>query len=100
MRPWSPTYDVGGGDRVTIGSFHSDICPREVVRRNPQATELVQIYARAQTLHDKGVSLFAPGEMPAKMVDAFTVFANEDAAIRSEMTALYEEKERAARRRK
>lgn len=99
MRPWSPTYDLGGGDRITV-PFRSDVCPREVVRCNPQATELVQIYARAQTLHEKGVSLFAPGEMPVKMVDAFTIFANEDAAIRSEVNALFEEKQRAARRQK
>ena len=81
MRPWTPVYDYGS-DKVPV-PFRCDVCPREIAKTNPQAMELVQIYARSQTLTEKGVSLFAPGEMPAKMVDAFVVLANEDAMVRN-----------------
>ena len=64
-------------------SFRCEVCPREVAKANPQAMELVQLYARSQALREKGVPLYIPGEMPAKMVDAFVVMANEEAVVQN-----------------
>jgi hypothetical protein len=98
VRPWRPIYDFAG-EKVPV-AFYSDICPREVARANPQAMELVQIYARSKVVSEKGVSLFAPGEMPAKMVDAFVVLANEDALVQNSADEVFAARRAAAGRRK
>jgi tmRNA-binding protein len=90
-------YTVGER-QINIDAFRSDICPRAIVKREPELMELVQIYARSTTLAGKGV---APMEdVPAKLADAFVVMANEEAVVSAAISDYFKQEHEMEERRR
>jgi len=65
----------------TVPDVRSNECPVSCVTR--QTHELIQIYHRAKSLQDAGVSSFSAKDMPIPLADAFVVIGGEEAKYES-----------------
>ncbi len=87
--PWMARHSIKAGKQtipVVIPSVECDECPVSFI--TPQSEELVAIVTRAQLVGKAaGASLFGPdlSKWPARMYDAATLVAAEDAKVESEV---------------